>query len=64
MKEKITLKNFVEEQADKLTLPLAINNAAVIVAGTGKNWDDTEMKALISRLFRLYKEVRKETLGY
>ena len=59
-----TVQDYKIADADKYTLGMAINNAAVIVAGTKKNWDDTEMKALISRLFALYKEIRQETLGY
>lgn len=64
MTEESMVEKHKIEQADKYSLGMAINNAAVIAAGTGKNWADAEMKALILKLFRLYKEIRKEELGY
>jgi len=57
-----TVQDYKIEQADKYSLGMAINNAAVLAAN--KAWNDEGMKALILRLFKLYKEIRKEELGY
>jgi len=59
-----TVQDYKIEQADKFSLGMAINNAAVISAGMGKAHSKNEMKALILGLFELYKEIRKEELGY
>ena len=59
-----TVQDYKIEQADKFSLGMAINNAAVIAAGTHKAYSKNEMKALIKGLFELYKEIRKEELGY
>ncbi len=59
-----TVHDYKVEQADRFSLGMAINNAAVIAAGTHKAYSKNEMKALIKGLFELYKEIRKEELGY
>jgi len=59
-----TVHDYKVEQADRFSLGMAINNAAVIAAGTHKAYSKNEMKALIKSLFELYKEIRKEELGY
>ena len=61
IKNKI-VQDFKVETADRFSLGMAINNAAVILAN--KNFDRAEMKAQIEILFELYKEIRKEKLGY
>ena len=64
MTDKSTVEKYKIKNADKFSLGMAINNAAVISAGTGKAHSSNEMKALIKGLFELYKEIRKEELGY
>jgi len=59
-----TVHDYKIEQADKFSLGMAINNAAVLVAGGTVPYDKAEMKSLILKLFELYKEIRKEELGY
>ncbi len=56
------VEKYKVEQADKYSLGMAINNSAILAAGNA--WNDEGMKALIKRLFVIYKEVRKEELGY
>jgi len=57
-----TVQDYKIAEANKYSLGMAINNAAVLAAN--KVWNDKGMKALILRLFELYKEIRKEELGY
>ena len=57
-----TVQDYKVETADRFSLGMAINNAAVILAN--KYFDRAEMKAQIEILFELYKEIRKEKLGY
>ena len=64
MVEKTTVEKYKIENADKYSLGMAINNAAVMSAGSGKAFSKMEMKALIKGLFELYKEIGKEELGY
>ena len=59
-----TVHDYKVEQADRISLGMAKNNAAVIAAGTHKAYSREEMKDLIKNLFELYKEIRKEELGY
>ena len=61
IKNKI-VQDFKVETADRFSLGMAINSAAVILAN--KYFDRAEMKAQIEILFELYKEIRKEKLGY
>jgi len=61
-KNSKTVQDYKIKQADKYSLGMAINNAAVISAN--KYFDRAEMKAQIEILFELYKEIRKEKLGY
>ena len=58
-----TVQDYKVETADRFSLGMAINNAAVICEKM-HIYDLPEMKALIIRLFKLYKEIRKEELGY
>ena len=59
-----TVHDYKVAEANRYSLGMAINNAAVIAAGTHKAYSKNEMKALIRGLFELYKEIRKEELGY
>ena len=59
-----TVEKYKVEQADKFSLGMAINNAAVIAAKNSIGYSREDMKTLILNLFELYKEVRKEELGY
>ncbi|MEA3421341.1 MAG: hypothetical protein U9Q97_06660 [Acidobacteriota bacterium] len=61
---KNLVKDYKEKNANVFSLGMAINNAAVIASGTHKAYSSNEMKALIKGLFELYKEIRKEELGY
>jgi len=62
LKTSKTVQDYKIEQGNKYSFGMAINNAAVILAN--KNFDRAEMKAQIEILFELYKEIRKEKLGY
>ena len=57
-----TVQDFKVETANRFSLGMAINNAAVLLSG--RPWNDEGMKATILRLFKIYKEIRKEELGY
>jgi len=57
-----TVQDYKIEQADKFSLGMAINNAAILIGN--RPWNDEGMKATILRLFKLYNEIRKEELGY
>ena len=59
-----TVQDYKIEQADKFSLGMAINNAAVIAAKNSVGYSREDMKTLILNLFELYKEVRKEEFGY
>lgn len=59
-----TVQDYKIEQADRFSLGMAINNAAVIMAKNSSGYSREDMKGLIKRLFELYKEIRKEKLGY
>jgi len=60
-----TVQDYKVEQADRFSLGMAINNAAVIAPGNYRAYSSREeMKDLIKNLFELYKEIRKEELGY
>lgn len=63
-KDVSTVTKYKIQEAERYYLGMAINNAAVISVGTGKAYSSSEMKALIKGLFELYKEIRKEELGY
>jgi len=62
-----TVHDYKIEQADRFSLGMAINNAAILRAGytfDRIHLEKESMKALIKDLFELYKEIRKEELGY
>ena len=59
-----TVQDYKIEQADKFSLGMAINNAAIIAAKNSVGYSREDMKTLILNLFELYKEIRKEELGY
>ena len=57
-----TVQDYKVEQADKYSLGMAINNAAILT--NSEDYTKENMKDFIKELFELYKEVRKEILGY
>jgi len=59
-----TVQDYKVEQADRFSLGMAINNAAIIAAKNIGSYNKEDMKKLIKNLFELYKEIRKEELGY
>jgi len=59
-----TVQDYKIAEANKYSLGMAINNAAVIAAKNINGYDREDMKKLIKNLFELYKEIRKEELGY
>ena len=62
MVEKTVTEKYKEDVANKYTLGMAINNAAVISAN--KDYNPADMELLIKALFELYKKIRQEILGY
>ena len=59
-----TIQEYKVENADRFSLGLAINNAAVIAANKGALYSEDDMQSLILKLFKLYKKIRIEVLGY
>ena len=57
-----TVQDYKVETADRFSLGMAINNAAILT--NSEDYTKENMKDFIKELFELYKEVRKEILGY